>query len=727
MEDAHIRRLKEENELLKERLRILQDELTVCRGVPVGDILEKRTAVQEPEETCRQQNILIRSLQCMQTAKNIPDALNVMLGEIGEYTGVSRVNVFELSADGQCIINTYRWCNHDIKPIDAALQNAPVAPVQSWFDSFEHGEYICASDTACLHPSCVNVMNRHHVKSTLALPLTANGHPYGFVRLDECVQHREWRQQDIELLISLSQIIASSICRHHAEEALRKSEEMYRILTVASPNAIATCSPNGEITYMSPQTKALIGLNDNAQPPYRNIMHYVHPHDKIRALDMFNDFIRTDINYMPQLLLLREDGSEFFGEISAASIRDKQGEVTSVIFIIRDITDRRAQEMELILAKEKAEESDKLKSAFLANISHEIRTPINGILGFLRFLADDSLTPKRRQEYITLVSNNSKRLIRLIDNIMDVAKIESRQMKIHPVPVNLRYLMNDMYVFFDSQLQIEKRERLALIFKPDSNETTANIFVDSLRLWQIISNLIDNAIKFTQKGYVYFGYKRLDEELEFFVEDTGIGISQQLQPSIFDLFRQASVSDARMYEGAGLGLSLSRSLVRMMGGDISLESIEGVGSTFRFTITHLPVEKKDEYLFEKRRKTIAKPSTEKVVLVAQPDMLTFHYHECLLSSTGVTLIHAQTVRQWIEVINSRKHIDAVLADVEIFRNETQETIRHIKSIRSEMPLVLITSKYYKQFKQIINHIKYNKIITEPVDATLLIDALNEYL
>jgi signal transduction histidine kinase len=255
-----------------------------------------------------------------------------------------------------------------------------------------------------------------------------------------------------------------------------------------------------------------------------------------------------------------------------------------------DINERKLGEIELLRAREKAEESDNLKSAFLANMSHEIRTPLNGITGFLQFLNNNNLTPIRRQEYINIINNSSAQLVKLIDDIIDIAKIEAKQMSMNPVEVQINNLMTELHLYFETYMQNNNKGHISLILDQTDFIDNCIVHVDLTRLRQVITNLLNNAIKFTDKGYIRFGYRMSSpDKLEFVVEDTGIGIKSDDHEIIFERFRQVELTNKRLYGGTGLGLSISYSLIELMGGDLWVESIEGKGSTFYFTIIYLPI------------------------------------------------------------------------------------------------------------------------------------------
>ena len=829
---------------------IIDKEMCVWDGFMV-DITDKKNAEQELEETRRRQNILIKVLRIVQSVENIGEAINTALSEIGKYAGVSRSYIFEKSVDGKISANTYEWCNEGVTPEIDNLQNLPTEDLRTWYDIFDKGEYICTSDIATLAPEVYEVLEPQGIKSILVLPLEANGVNYGFVGFDECMQHKEWQKNEVELLVSLSQIISTTtrrfraektiqlsqqtmrtvldninaniyvadfdtyevlfankmikeqidkdiegkICwktlqkgmtgpcdfcpnpklrdkdkkptglyrweiqnqimnkwfectdvaiewidgrwvhmeyatditdRRVAEEALRQSEELYRQLTVASPDAIIVCNPQGKIIFISPMARELFFIGNNEEIDLR-FERYVHPHDLRKSLELFHSVVKGNESVRPQLLLMRYDGSEFFGEISSAAVKDDKGDITSVIIVIRDITERKMSEMELIRAKEKAEESDKLKSAFLANMSHEIRTPINGIIGFLNFLADDNLSPKRRHEYVSVVNNSSIQLVKLIDDIIDVAKIEAKQLTIRPIVFHLNEFMNELQVFFDTYLHTNNKEKIALVLNDSQFIEPDAIFVDPMRLRQVLSNLIGNAIKFTEKGYIGFGYRPLPpDKLEFWVEDSGIGLPPDQLEVIFERFRQAELANSRKYGGTGLGLTISRSLVQMMGGEITVESTEGEGSTFSFTISYLPVSPKDEpFLTE----NVAEPLTRDhsfegmTILLVEPGTMMLRYYEKLLASTGATLIHAETVKQWIDTISQPKHIDVVLANARVFTNDYSEALRLVKSVRADLPLVLAVPERNEYYCGVINDSKCNMVIESTPDYIKLCNML----
>jgi signal transduction histidine kinase len=243
---------------------------------------------------------------------------------------------------------------------------------------------------------------------------------------------------------------------------------------------------------------------------------------------------------------------------------------------------------ELIRAKEKAEESNKLKSRFLVNLSHEIRTPMNGIIGFSEMLRDRSADPKEQQVNIDSIQNSTRQLLSIINNLLDLSSIETGQFKLQEDLVNVPKLLKTMYVRISQEQKLMGKENIKFNLNLDQNSKDLKTIVDEKRLVQIIENLTSNAFKYTASGEVELGFKPVDDRLQFYVMDTGMGIPEDKLDIIFSLFRQADDSSTRRFGGTGLGLTISRELVKLMKGKIWVESEPERGSVFYFEIPYTP-------------------------------------------------------------------------------------------------------------------------------------------
>jgi anti-sigma regulatory factor (Ser/Thr protein kinase) len=283
--------------------------------------------------------------------------------------------------------------------------------------------------------------------------------------------------------------------------------------------------------------------------------------------------------------------------------------------------------------------------------------------------------------------------------------------------------MREIHAYFDNYLQTNGiNERLTLFLNDSEFIDSGVTYVEPLRLRQALSNLIDNAIKFTKTGYVRFGYRKLaPDQLEFFVEDTGIGFAPDFQKVIFESFRQAELTNSRPYGGNGLGLTIARGLVQMMGGDIRIESAEGEGSTFYFTVSYLPVVAEDRSFFDNPRYTSQdeKPFADKRILVVEPVVMKYMYYENLLSAAGFTVHHAGNVHQWLDFIRQTNHIDAVMVNAAVFDHAYEVEISQIKSIRAGLPMFMYGVK--GNMKHGNGH-KYTEL-EEPMDYGKIVEAM----
>ena len=365
-------------------------------------------------------------------------------------------------------------------------------------------------------------------------------------------------------------------------------------------------NPNNTFLW-SDDFRRLLGFNNRSEFPDKlySWSDRIHPNDKHTVLEALKRHLLDTSGKTPyniEYRMLRKDGNYGYFSAYGSTVRDEKGNPLRVAGALVDITEKTLIDMELeqyrtqleqmiekrtaelTNALEKAHESDHLKSAFLANMSHEIRTPLHGIVGLIQFFEAD-LSAEQRQEYIQIINNSSAHLMRLIDEIIDVSKIEAKQMAINPAPTQLNEMMHELWVNFKTYLQTMKKDHLTLILDDSRFIDSCVIDVDSFRLRQVLDNVLSNAVKFTEKGFIRFGYHQLSPRmLEFVVEDSGIGISVGQQEVIFERFRQAELGHNRQYGGFGLGLNISRSLVQLMGGEMWVKSTEGVGTSFYFTI-----------------------------------------------------------------------------------------------------------------------------------------------
>ncbi len=535
-------------------------------------MVEENVASQkELEATNRRQALFIKVLQILQLEEDVSVAMNMALAEIGQYTGVDRLSVWENHPDGVTYGCTYEWCNEGIFSAIEYLRSLTLEAGKPWFDMLEDNNIICTSDIYSLHPSIVEILEMQSVKSIAVFPLSQRGIHFGFLSFNFCWR-KEWNEKDVELMSQISQIVSTTTKRRQVEETLQQSQQtMQMVLDNINANIFVTDYDSLKILF--------------ANKPFREEAGPCV--DNTECWKMLNAGLEGLCKHCPKHHLLDKDhrptGVRFWEDYNPLTQRWYTIQSTALQWIdgkwaimelATDITNRKQVEMELILAKEKAEESDRLKSAFLANMSHEIRTPLNSIVGFSSLLAETESLEERR-EYIPLIEENNDLLLQLISDILDISKIEAGTMEFTPGTVDVRRLCRELIQGFS--LKVPKE--VALVF----DESLPQIMVegDKNRITQVLANFMTNAMKFTRNGSITLSYEMMDGDmLKFAVRDTGIGISPEKLNAIFSRFVKLNA----FAQGTGLGLSISQSLVEHMGGQIGVDSEEGKGSCFWFTL-----------------------------------------------------------------------------------------------------------------------------------------------
>jgi PAS domain S-box-containing protein len=410
------------------------------------------------------------------------------------------------------------------------------------------------------------------------------------------------------------------------------------------------------------------------------------------------------------------------------AIRDTTENIVKIVGIIRDITIEKHIQYDLVKAKEKAENADKLKSAFLANMSHEIRTPINGILGFANLLEMRDFSREKEVQYLQIINNSGKLLLNLVNDIIDIAKIEAGQINIQHSEVNLPAMFHDLAEFYHGEKVRRAKEDIEFKIEIPSNEKYHFIVTDPLRLRQIINNLISNALKFSDLGYIEFGYQPVGRNLLFFVKDTGIGIHENEIQIIFDRFKQAGLA-SRKKEGTGLGLAISKGLVELLGGKIWVKSENGKGSEFYFTIPlHESNIKSNEGASKPVMSSyIVSDWKDKTILLVEDEEVNYLYVKELLDNTGIILLHAPTGEDAIQLCKSSVPVDLVLMDMRLPGINGFEATKQIKRIRENIPVIAQTAYAMENERQDCIDAGCDHYITKPFDQDLLFGVLNNFL
>jgi len=424
------------------------------------------------------------------------------------------------------------------------------------------------------------------------------------------------------------------------------------------------------------------------------------------------------IEIKEEFIVKHQDGSEHICDASAVPVYDANHQIIRSVVIFPDITERKQVEEELIKAKEKAEESDRLKTAFLQNMSHEIRTPLNAISGFSGMLNKPELSEEKRKSFVSIIQNSSKQLISIVSDILTISSLETKQEKTNIDKVGINNIIVELLAIFKLQAL---NQNISLYAKQQLSNKQSEIYTDKTKITQILTNLLTNALKFTHEGFIEFGYNLKENELEFYVKDSGIGIKSEYHEKIFERFRQADKSINKLYGGTGLGLAISKAFAELLGGKIWVQSELEKGSTFYFTIPYKPVNEIDKTTTPNKQ-----IENFRTILVAEDEEYNFLFIEELLIDLDLKLIHAKDGKETIEIFKTNPNIDLILMDIKMPIMTGHEAAKIIKELKPDLPIVA-QSAYALEHERAKYEGIFDDYLTKPIEEDDLKQMVLKYI
>ncbi|MDP2335071.1 MAG: PAS domain S-box protein [Bacteroidota bacterium] len=517
--------------------------------------------------------------------------------------------------------------------------------------------------------------------------------------------------------------------RKLAEEALRESEA-----SLAEAQRIAHIG-NWELDifthklFWSEEVYSIFGFEIGAfSLTMEAFFECVHPDDRMLMNKVTQASLYEKKTFDVDHRIILPNGKVRVVHEMAEVIFNETGQPIKMVGTVQDITDRKLAEEELIIAKEHAEESDRLKSAFLANMSHEIRTPMNGILGFAEMLKEPKLTGEEQQEYLSIIEKSGARMLNIINDIVDISKIESGLMKVNVKESNVNEQIEYIYTFFKPEVE---GKGIRFFFKNSLPLKEAILKTDREKVSSILINLVKNAIKYCDKGTIEFGYDLVKTQhatsLQFFVKDTGIGIPKDRQEAVFDRFVQADIGDKRAFQGAGLGLSISKAYVEMLGGKIWVESEEGKGSIFYFTIPFKsqPHTKRDITTFVSDEGEKGQIRNLKLLIVEDDetsDLLILN----MLKKISHRVLHSETGVEAIETCRNNPDLDLVLMDIKMPDMDGYEATRQIRQFNNDVVIIAQTAFGLSGDREKAIEAGCNDYIAKPINKDGLLSIIQKY-
>lgn len=610
------------------------------------------------------------------------------------------------------------------------IENAP----DGVFITNKKGEYIEVNTAACritgytkdelLNMSVQDLLPKDNIREGQEhfQRLLKFGHSKGIVGYrTKKGEHRFWSVDAVKLsenrFLGFTKDLTAQIL---AQEDTRLLAEMLN----TAPNSITVHDEKGSFLYANKKTFELHGYTEEEFMSLS--LDKLDVPESARYIEQRIKDIKEKGYAVFEVEHFKKDGSKIPLEIYAKLVNWKG--IPALLSIATDISERKKWIGELIIAKEKAEEANRLKTEFLNNMSHEIRTPMNGIIGFSEMLNRTNITDEKRDYYARIVRNSSKQLLRIIDDILEISTLETKQEKINET----EFCLNDLILELFSVFSLKSKERnIPIYIKKELSDNQSCVITDKTKLSKILSNLLENALKFTNEGFIEFGYRIEKDKIVLFVKDTGIGISPENHQFIFERFAQAEKGLSRKHGGLGLGLSISKENAQLLGGNITLKSEKGKGAAFYVSIPYRPALKKaEESSGNHSENTSTSADKNYTILIAEDEEVNYLYFEELFedqTDPEYTLIHAKNGKEAVDICMENNNIDIILMDIKMPVMNGYEATKKIKSKFPHIPVIAQTAYSTKSDKELAIRHGCDDFISKPISKEELITLMKKYL
>lgn len=684
------------------------------------DITQKKKNEQEVVNNLRQQQILSKISISFNTLDKINDKINAALEIIGKHTNVSRVYVFEDVKNGLLTRNTFEWCNKGITSQIENLQDFSYSLVPSWNKLLQEDAKIMADNISKLPKDICRLLENQSIESILVLPLKDKGEKFGFIGFDECNCKRLWKESEIELLKTIANIFSNAFLRQKLEKELRESEQRNRVLVNSIPDAILLLGKSGQIKSIKTSDTSSL-LNKRVGEKRESLFDIIEK----KLIPQFEVAISICLNkghFKFDFKSLNWDQVEYY-EARLVKLSEE-----NLMIIIRDHTQVIERQQKLEIAMNKAEEASLIKSQFLANVSHELKTPLNAILGFGQWLFENT-DINLHKGYLSSILKSGRELLDTINDILDISKLESGKLDLDEKPMSYAEIVSDIKMYF--QETIENNE---IDFIIDTDESVPEtILLDDLRFYQVIFNLVSNAVKYTKKGFVSiraFASNAKNEDtvdIVVAVEDSGIGIEQDKQSTIFESFVSLSGGESGNYQGAGLGLALTKGLVEKLNGKIELQSEKGVGTSFKLTFFDVKIGKSDYTKINQKQHKKTHNLGACSIMIVDDIAYNITVLKALIGSRKVHYIEASDGASALSMLSSERP-DIIFMDIRMPGLDGFEVTKIIKqdALLKEIPVIAFSASTVKNKTELLKH-EFDGYLQKPVFRNELDEILITFL
>jgi PAS domain S-box-containing protein len=671
------------------------------------------------------------------SAGEVDAGIERALACVGAFTGADRAYVFLLRDGAVLAENTHEWCADGIRSEIANLKAVRIAEELPWFCQYLGRQQVFYQPSVAEIPAEGKLERQHFsaqgIQSLLVVPMALGDRLIGFLGFDAVRKTRSWSDREQVLLRLIGDTFVNAIERKRAEAALRESEEQFRRFAAASGHGLTISDLTGKLVFANPAALQLFQAKSLQDVCGNSLYHYMLGADAVRLQNEVMPCVMKNGQWTGELTVASREGQPIATEQNIFLIPDESGMPRMVGNIISDISERKRAETELERAKYDAEAASRAKSDFLANMSHEIRTPMTAILGFSDVMLE-TVTDLNQVETLAIIKRNGEYLLEILDGILDISKVEAGKLEVEHIPCSPHQIVTEVV----SLMKVRASHKMLSLEVQFESAIPESILTDPTRLRQILINIIGNAIKFTDEGYVRIAVRVVDAgdnepKLQIDVCDSGPGIDENRITDLFQPFCQADTSTTRKFGGTGLGLTISRRLAEKLGGNVTVESTVGKGSTFKITVgTGLLKEAALEASAQvvPAVRVADKNGTAEVgtlacrVLLAEDGIDNQRLIAFLLRKAGADVVVAENGQLACELALAARDegnpFDMILMDIQMPVMDGCEATRRLRAAGYDQPIVALTAHAMLSDQSKCREAGCNYTMTKPIDRETLV-------